>query len=72
MLFRSPAAMSTLRESLRAATYLAADRPRLRRLLFGILLSRPGRLLVGAVFFRRRVVQALVEKAKRRFRPAGA
>ena len=67
-----PAATATLRESLRAATYLAADRPRLRRFLFRILLSRPGRLLVGAIFFRRRVVQTLVEKAKRRIRPAGA
>lgn len=55
------------RAALRAATYLAADRPRLRRVLLGAMLSRPGRLAVAAALFRRRVVQALVEKAKNRW-----
>ena len=54
-----------LTESLRAASYFAADRPRLRRALFRALLSRPGRLFIGALFFRRRVLQALWEKMKR-------
>jgi hypothetical protein len=53
-----------LTESIRAASYFAADRPRLRRALFRALLSRPGRLFVGALFFRRRVLQALWEKSR--------
>jgi coenzyme F420 hydrogenase subunit beta len=59
-----------LTESIRAASYFSADRPRLRRALFRALLSRPGRLFVGALFFRRRVLQALWEKARKRRRSA--
>jgi coenzyme F420 hydrogenase subunit beta len=54
-----------IREAFRAATYLAADRPRLRRLLLRFLLSRAGRPVVGLLFFRRRVIQGILEKAKR-------
>ena len=53
-----------LTESIRAASYFAADRPRLRRALFRALLSRPGRLFVGVLFFRRRVLQAAWEKSR--------
>ncbi|MCX6353907.1 MAG: Coenzyme F420 hydrogenase/dehydrogenase, beta subunit C-terminal domain [Candidatus Aureabacteria bacterium] len=52
------------RAAMNAATYFAADIPRLRRFLFYILLSRPGRYLIGFSFFRRRVVVALMEKLK--------
>jgi len=53
-----------MREALRAATYAAADRPGLRRLLFRFLLSSAGRPIVGLLFFRRHVIQALLEKMK--------
>lgn len=49
------------------ATYAAAERPAWRRRWMRMLLSRPGRLIVGAAFFRRHVVQALIERMARRF-----
>ena len=52
--------------ALHTATYFAADRPRLRRILFGFLLSRAGRPIVGLLFFRRHVIQALLEKLRLR------
>ena len=55
-----------LRAVLHASSYFAADRPRLRRAVFAFLLSRAGRLVVGALFFRRRVLQALWERWKTR------
>lgn len=51
-----------MREALRAATYSAADRPRLRRMLFGFLLSPFGRPIVGLMFFRRHVVKAVLAR----------
>lgn len=48
------------------ATYFAADRPRLRRMIVRFLLSRPGRLVVAAAFFRKRVLAALWWKHARR------
>ncbi len=53
------------RATIHGATYFAADMPRMRRLLLSVLLSRPGRMLVGSLFFRRRVLQALWEKMKK-------
>jgi len=44
------------------ATYFAADRPVLRRFIMRILLSRPGRWIVYAMLFRRRVLVAALEK----------
>ena len=55
-----------LRALVHGVTYFASDRPRLRRFIFGILLSRPGRIIVGAAFFRRRVLQAMWERIKRK------
>lgn len=49
-------------------TYFAADRPELRRRIARFLLSRTGRWFVGAVFFRRRVLVAALERIKARFR----
>lgn len=52
------------RAVLHAMTYAAAGRPRLRRRLMGLLLSPLGRWFVGLVFFRRHVLQNMLEKAK--------
>jgi hypothetical protein len=52
-------------------TYGAADRPRLRRSMYRFLLSRAGRPVVGALFFRRRVLQPLIEKARRKGKQHG-
>ncbi len=57
--------MERIRTGLHALTYAAADRPALRRSIYRFLLSRAGRPVVGALFFRRHVIQPLVEKARR-------
>ncbi|MCX6357798.1 MAG: Coenzyme F420 hydrogenase/dehydrogenase, beta subunit C-terminal domain [Candidatus Aureabacteria bacterium] len=62
----APSLAVRLRAALHCATYFAADRPRLGTPLFRFLLSRPGRYVVGALFFPRRVLQALWEKLKHR------
>jgi coenzyme F420 hydrogenase subunit beta len=53
-----------VRAAIHRGTYFFADRPRTRRAIFRLMLSRAGRFLVGALFFRRRIVQALWEKKK--------
>jgi coenzyme F420 hydrogenase subunit beta len=57
----------SVKAAVHCATYFAADSPVLRRAIFRLLLSRFGRLIVGALFFRRRVIQRLWEKHSRRF-----
>jgi hypothetical protein len=54
-----------LRAAIHSATYFAAARPRLRRRIVNFLLSSPGRLVVGSIFFRRHVIYAFIEKLKR-------
>jgi len=58
--------LERFKAAVHTATYFAADMPRLRRMLYGFLLSRAGRPLVGLLFFRRHVIQALMEKLKLR------
>lgn len=53
-----------IRAALHTATYFSAERPWLRKPLFSFLLSRPGRIIVGAFFFPRRVLQAAWENMK--------
>ena len=67
-----PAEWRRWRFRLHAAGYAAAEHPAWRRRFMRVLLSRPGRLLVGAAFFRRHVVQALIERAARRLNAADA
>jgi coenzyme F420 hydrogenase subunit beta len=52
--------------ALHCAQYYPADHVWLRRLLNPLLLSPAGRLLVAALFFRRRVVEAALAKIKAR------
>jgi hypothetical protein len=63
---------SRRKAALHAATYFAAEKPRLRRRLARLLLSALGRWLVGAVFFRRRVLYALAERSKTALRGRSA
>lgn len=64
-----PLARSERRKaSLHRATYFAAEHPRLRRRIAQFLLSHAGRWFVGAVFFRRRVLLAGLERLKARLR----
>ena len=60
------------RTMLHSLTYAAADRPRMRRAIYRFLLSGAGRPIVGALFFRRRVLQPLIEKARRKSGKGGA
>jgi coenzyme F420 hydrogenase subunit beta len=57
------------RAALHRLTYSLADRPKLRVTVMRLLLSGPGRFMVGALFFRRRVMQAWWERLKRRREP---
>lgn len=61
-----------IRTVLHALTYCAADRPRLRRSIYRFILSRGGRPFVGALFFRRHVLQPFLAKAGRRGSRGGA
>lgn len=65
-LMKKFSAAERVRAWINTATFFAADRPRLRRALFGFLLSRAGRPVVGLFFFRRRVLQAMFERMKRK------
>jgi coenzyme F420 hydrogenase subunit beta len=57
-----------LKAGIHAMTYFAADKPSLRQFIMGCLMSRPGRYVVWIVFFRRRILEAFLEKIKARLR----
>ena len=54
------------RAAVHCAQYYPADHAWLRRILNPLLLSRPGRLIAGAFFFRRRVLEALWARIRSR------
>jgi len=55
-----------VRAALHCASYYPADHRWLRRILYPLLLSPAGRLVVAGLFFRRRVLEAMLAKFRAR------